>query len=201
MKNFVLAVTFVLFAQALIAQDYKSVEQAKGIAVGDEVADFTAMDANGKAINLYGLLDSKPVVILFYRGHWCPICNRHLGQIQDSLKMITDLGVSVIAISPEKPENLQKTERKTGAEFSLLYDEGYSIANAFDVAFEPQGSVTMKYNTFLNDDLKDAHSDESQRLPIPATFIINKEHKVVWRQFDPNYKNRSSVFDIVEVLK
>lgn len=59
----------------------------------------------------------------------------------------------------------------------------------------------ITYNTLLGGKLKDSHSDDSQRLPIPATYIINQEGIIIWRQFDPNYKNRSTVQGILKALE
>jgi peroxiredoxin len=53
------------------------------------------------------------------------------------------------------------------------------------------------YNTVLGGSLKKAHSDESQQLPIPATYILNKEGEIVWRHFDPDYKKRAKIEDII----
>jgi peroxiredoxin len=121
--------------------------------------------------------------------------------LQDSLQLIYDKGASVIAISPEKPEYLQKMEDKTGAKFTLLYDEGYKISDAYGVTFRPDSGTILLYNTVLGAKLKETHSDDTQRLPIPATYIINKEGFIIWRQFDPDYKNRSSVSDIINAIK
>lgn len=137
--------------------------------------------------------------MIFYRGFWCPVCNRHLGKIQDSLKLITEKGAVVIAVSPEKPEFLDKMSEKTGAQFTLLYDEDYKIADAYDVTFKPTSIEIFSYN-FVGAKLKETHSDDSQRLPIPATYIISQDGKIAWRQFDPNYKNRSTVNDILMAL-
>lgn len=191
----------ILFVNTLNAQDYKSVSEARGLETGQKAPLFNAIDADNKEYSLSEALESGPVVIIFYRGQWCPICNRHLGQIQDSLQFIYEKGASVVAISPQKPEYLEKTRKKTESEFTLLYDEGYRIADAYDVTFLPEQKVIMKYNTFLGAKLKEAHSDDSQRLPIPATYILNREGTIVWRQFDPNYKKRSSVAEIVKALE
>ena len=190
----------VLLMNTLNAQDYKSVNEAKGLETGQKAPLFNAIDTDNKEYSLSEALESGPVVIIFYRGQWCPICNRHLGQIQDSLQFIYEKGASVVAISPQKPEYLEKTREKTESEFTLLYDEGYRIADAYDVTFLPEQKVIMKYNTFLGARLKEAHSDDSQRLPIPATYILNQDGTIVWRKFDPNYKKRSSVAEIVKAL-
>lgn len=182
------------------AQEKRSAEEAKGLQVGAIAPVFNALDADNQNFNLQEALKKGPVVLIFYRGQWCPICNRHLSQIQDSLQLITDRGASVIAISPEKPEYLEKMEEKTGAKFTLLYDEGYKIENAYDVTFTPDDKQIFMYNTILNARLKESHSDASQRLPIPATYIIGKDGKIVWRQFNPDYKKRSTVAEIIKNL-
>jgi peroxiredoxin len=178
----------------------KSVKEATGLEVGATVPSFEAIDQNGKTQKLDDFLKEGPVVLVFYRGQWCPICNRHLSALNDSLEAIYEKGAKVIAISPERPENIRQTIEKTNAGFTLLYDEGYRISESFDVAFLPDFATRTAYNTALGANLKDAHSDDSQRLPIPATFIINQDKKVVWRHFDPNYRNRASVNDILMVL-
>lgn len=182
------------------SQSTRNAEDAKGLAIGSKAPLFKAIDADSLTFDLNEAIVNRPVVIIFYRGFWCPVCNKHLAQIQDSLSLITDKGATVVAISPEKPEYLEKMADKSGAKFRLLYDEGYKIANEYDVTFTPKKSELVIYNTVLSANLKETHSDDSQRLPIPATYIVNKNGTIVWRQFDPNYKNRSSVKEILENL-
>lgn len=182
-------------------QNYKSEKEVKGIEVGSVVENFTAKDAAGRVFNLAEELKNGPIVIIFYRGQWCPVCNKHLSRLQDSLQLIADKGAKVVAISPEKPEKIEKTIQKTKAEFTILYDEGYKICNAFDVTHLPGGSSRTAYNTMLGADLKNAHSDESQQLPVPATYIIGQDGKVLWRHFDTNYKKRATVAEIISHLR
>ncbi len=176
---------------------FKTVDEPKGLPVGAIVSDFEAIDQNGKLFNLHEELMQGPMVLIFYRGQWCPVCNRYLSNLQDSLQFIYDKGARVIAVSPEKPEYLKMTEKKTKAEFTLLYDESYKIAKEFDVLFLPEKETRDKYNTKLDAHLQDSHSDSSEQLPIPATYIIDKNSKIIWRQFNPNYKIRSTVHDIL----
>ena len=196
---FAFVILFTVITSAL-SQTYKTVDDAKGLLPGSNAPLFVARDADGKDYSLVEALADGPVVVIFYRGYWCPHCNRHLARIQDSLGLIYEKGASVIAVSPEKPEYLNETKEITGSEFTLLFDEGYRIANAYDVSFLPAQRKLMKYNTFTKASLKESHSDESQRLPIPATYIINQEGLITWRQFDPNYKNRSTIKEIIQAL-
>jgi peroxiredoxin len=185
---------------AMAQEEHKTLKEAHGLQVGALVNNFHAIDLQDSTFVLSEALKNGPVIIIFYRGYWCPVCNKHLSNLQDSLQLIYDKGASVVAVSPEKSEFLKHTAEKTHASFSLLYDEDYKISNAFDVTFKPDSATRLLYNTMLGADLKNAHSDESQRLPIPATFIIGQDSKVVWRHFDPDYKKRASVNDIVVAL-
>lgn len=186
--------------ETINAQEYKTVNDAKGLKIGIKAPVFSAIDANGAEFILGKVLKTNPVVLIFYRGYWCPVCNKHLSQIQDSLQLINEMGAKVVAVSPEKPEYLNKMAEKSGAGFTLLYDEDYRIAEAYDVNFIPDAKQLFVYNTVLSAKLKKTHSDDSQRLPIPATYIISQEGIIIWRQFDPNYKKRSNVKEILQAL-
>lgn len=180
-----------------MAQEYKKVDEPKGLEIGTIAPSFSGKDKNGNIVDSNAELKKGPVVLIFYRGQWCPVCNRYLSNLQDSLQPIIDKGAQVIAVSPEKPEYLGKTLVKTGAEFTLLYDEDYKISKSYDVLFRPENSTLTIYNTLLGANLKNAQSDDSQQLPIPATFIIAQDGKIVWRQFNPDYKKRASVAEIL----
>lgn len=197
-KTIFLSVILTAITSPSFSQKHKTVKDVKGIAVGSKIAMFSATDQAGKLFKLANALKKGPVVVLFYRGQWCPVCNRHLSKLQDSLQLIYNKGATVIAISPEKPEYLEKTAVKTKATFTLLYDKNYAIAEAFDVVFNPTEKEVSAYNDRLNANLERANANNSTRLPVPATYIINKKGVVVWREFNPDYRVRASVADIIK---
>lgn len=200
-KNMIFVLSIFSLGFSCKAQDsLKTVNDAKGLEVGHVVENFTATDVNDNPFSLEKELKNGPVVLIFIRGQWCPVCNKHMNTIQDSLKYIQEKGAKVVVISPEKPEFIEKTIEKSKAEFTVLYDEGQKISDYFDVTFNPDGKTKLMYNTVLGAKLKESHTDDSERLPIPATFIIGKDKKITWRQFDPNYKNRSTVKEIIDAL-
>jgi len=206
-KSTLLSVIAILFSivilcasSELMAQNARGVKDAHGLPVGVKAPDFQAIDADSVTYILDEALKKGPVVVIFYRGQWCPICNKHLAAVQDSLKLITDKGASVVAVSPQKPEYLNKMAGQTGATFRLLYDKSYAISDAYDVTFTPEAWQLIRYNKDLNAKLKESQSDDSQRLPIPATYLINRDGVIVWRHFDPDYRNRSTVKDILAHL-
>jgi len=186
--------------RSLTAQDFRSAEDANGLLPGQKAPLFEAVDQNGMQFKLVEALNEGTVLLIFYRGFWCPVCNKHLASFQDSLHLLKEAGVQLIAVSPEKPEYLDKMATKTGAKFPLLYDEDYRIADAYDVTFKPDAKTLFVYNTMLGAKLKETHSDDSQRLPIPATYLITSDGKIKWRHFDPDYKKRSSVSEILKEL-
>lgn len=202
MKYF-LNISFVmLFLTSLfegIAQNKEEVAP-KGLEVGDTLQDFSLIDENDSVHSLYQALDKGPLVVIFYRGEWCPICNKHLSTIQDSSAYIFEKNAQIWAISPQKIERIEETKDKTKATFTLLFDEGYRVGKLFDVMFTPAKSEVKKYNVFLGADLKHAHDQDTLLLPVPATFVINQKGVIVWRQFDVNYRNRSYVSDIIKNL-
>jgi peroxiredoxin len=200
MKIVFLIVASLFIYSGVNGQKSRDVKNAKGLEIGVNAPLFDALDADSIKFNLAEALEEGPVILIFYRGFWCPVCNKHLGKLQDSLQFIETAGAKVIAVSPENPEYLDKMEEKTGAGFTLLYDEDYRIADAYDVTFKPTSIQLITYNVVLNGDLKKSHSDDSQLLPIPATYIISQDGIIAWRQFDPDYKNRASVKEILAAI-
>ncbi len=196
--KFLIFLTIIVFAAGEI--NGQKIKDAKGLKVGFSAPVFNAIDSNENIFDLEDALTEGPVVLIFYRGFWCPVCNKHLSEFQDSLKMIEDAGAKVIAVSPEKPEYLNKMAEKTGAEFTLLYDDGYKIATAYNVNFMPGTADKLIYNFALGAKLKSTHSDRSQQLPIPATYVISSRGRIIWRHFDPDYHKRASVRDIINAL-
>lgn len=197
----ILSIVLLIAFQISFSQSSKKVKECVGIEVNQTAPNFTAKDAENKIFKLNEALLDGPVVLIFYRGYWCPICNKHLSKLQDSLQYVTEKGARIVAVSPEKTEYLNKMKDQVKSEFTLLYDEGYNISNAYDVTFKPKNAEILKYNTFLNANLGKTHTGNGQLLPIPATYVINKSGKIIWRQFDPNYKNRSNVSDIIKALE
>ncbi len=141
----------------------------KGLMVGDVAPDFTSVDQYGKSIHLKSLLKDGPVVLVFYRGEWCPFCNKYLKQLEDSLPMLSKRGARVVTVSPEKTENIAKTVKKTKASYSILHDEGLTIMKAYDVSYPVDESTILRYKKY-GIDLQSANGDNGANLPVPAVI-------------------------------
>jgi len=175
-------------------------EAPEGLFINSKAPDFKAKDQNGKEVRLKDILKKGKVVLIFYRGQWCPYCNKYLKKLEDSLQLIKDKGATVIAVTPELPENVSKTIEKTNAEYTIISDEGLKIMKAYDVEFEvPENVLTRYRNSGIKID--ENNGKNGNFLPIPATYIIDKESTITYRFFQSDYKKRPSVQEILANLE
>ena len=170
-----------------------------GLAVSQSAPMFTAKDQHGAEISLSGLLSKGPVVLVFYRGQWCPYCNRQLKALEDSLPLIQAKGATLVAVTPESVLNIDKTVEKTGARYPILFDQGMHIMRAYDVAFQVDTATLRRYKNFKID-LEAANGGNGPNLPVPAVYIIDRHGKIRYRFFDTDYKKRPSVRELLEQL-
>lgn len=184
---------------SLITHSSFAQEAPEGLFINSKAYDFKAKNQYGNEIHLKDLLKKGKVVLVFYRGQWCPYCNRYLKKLEDSLQLINDKGATLVAVTPEKPESISKTIEKTKAEYSVIYDEELTIMKAYEVEFEvPENTLKRYRNTGI--DLAENNGKNGNYLPIPATYIINKDFTITYRFFDPDYKKRPSVKEILDNL-
>ncbi len=170
-----------------------------GLKVNDKAPEFSAKDQNGKVITLQDELKNGKVVLIFYRGQWCPYCNKQLKGIEDSLSLITSKGATVFAITPEVPGNIAKTIEKTNATYSIISDDNLKIMKAYDVAYSVDPAVVEKYKGY-GIDFSQANGSNGANLPVPAVYIIDTNGNIIYRYFDTDYRNRASIKEIVEHL-
>src|SRR5687767_6672923 len=186
MKKLLIAFTLLFFSAAGFSQ-----QAPEGLFIASKAPDFTAIDQNGQSIRLKDLLNKGKVVLIFYRGYWCPHCNKQLKKLQDSLQLIKGKGATLLAVTPEKPESIRQTVEKTNAQYSILHDEGLKIMKAYDVEYEiPENTMTRYRNTGIK--IEEINGKNGKYLPIPAVYIIDEEQTVTYRFFELDYKKRPS---------
>lgn len=195
MKKLIIFATIVFSTAVLHAQD-----PPKGLNVNDAAPAFTAKDQNGNKVNLAEQLKKGPVVLVFYRGQWCPYCNRQLKKLEDSMSLVTAKGATIIAVTPEMPENIAKTIDKTKATYPILHDDGMKIMKSYEVAFAVDDKTVEKYKGYGIDFTQANGITNGASLPVPALYVINKDGKITFRHFDSNYTKRVSVAEILEHL-
>ncbi|WP_199139521.1 peroxiredoxin family protein [Pedobacter sp. ASV12] len=161
--------------------------------VGQQAPQFSAKDNAGQVVDLKQLLkNNQSVVLFFYRGQWCPYCNKHIKDLQDSLQLLTGKGAYVLGVSPETAAGVQKTVAKTKASFSIVSDRDYSIMKAYQVNYVMEPGLADRYKKG-GLDVAMANGQTDYVLPVPATYIIGKDGKIKYVHFDADYKKRPSV--------
>lgn len=188
-----------LFAALFVGYIVFGQEAPEGLFLNSRAPDFKAKDQNGNDVRLKDLLKKGKVVLVFYRGEWCPYCNKNLKRLEDSLQLITAKGATLVAVSPEKAESIVKTIEKTSAEYPILHDEDLKIMKAYDVEFEvPENTLKRYRNAGIKID--EVNGKNGNYLPVPATYIIDKEATITYRFFNQDYKKRPSVKEILDHL-
>lgn len=168
---------------------------------GDRVADFILPDAHGAPVRLQSLLETGPVVISFYRGGWCPYCNIELRGLQRALPEIKALGASLVAISPQLPDNSLSTEEKNHLTFPVLSDVGNVIARRFGIVFKLPDDLLGTYKAF-NHGLSDVNGEEgATELPIPATYVLDRSGIIRLAFIEEDYTKRLDPQIILEALR
>lgn len=155
--------------------------------VGNMAPDFSLPNASGNTVNLKQVLEKGPVVLIFYRGGWCPYCNLTLRAIQKSLPEIEAQHGTLIAISPQLPDSSISTVEKNNLTFDVLSDRGNVTAKKYGVACEISPELFLVYSS-LGIDLFKSNGDDSHKLPLSAnirlsdTSLLTPITKNVWSQ-------------------
>lgn len=185
-------------------QAYLETIEKQGIAEGAihakaKAPDFELVDQDGDMVKLQTLLEKGPVVLIFYRGKWCPHCNSTLLAMQRMLPKIEEKGASLVAISPMLPDGTQVFATKRDLEFSVLSDFGNEVARKYRLTFTVPEEVRPSFESW-GEDIPVHNGDCSWEIPLPATYVINQEGMIVWSFIDNDPGCRGEPDDIVAAI-
>lgn len=167
---------------------------------GDTAPLFSLPNAKNAQVNLTDLLKSGPVVLTFYRGAWCPYCNLQLKQYQSILDQIHGMGAQLVAISPQTPDHSLDMQQKNELSFEVLSDAGNQTAKQYTTVFE-YGAASLKAMKDLGYDFYSFYSDQSGKLPVPATFVINQDRIITFAASEGgDYRQRVEAAEILKAL-
>lgn len=175
--------------RTIIADDAADVTP---LLIGQSAPNTTLQTVDGAPVSLKALTLEKPSVLIFYRGGWCPYCNRQLAGLKDIEKQLEELGYQILAISPETPEQLQTQKLQEKFTVRLLSDATLNTIKGFGIGFYVDDQTTTKYKTQWDIDLNQKDISGKGVLPAPAVFILDTKGKVKFSFVNPDFKERLS---------
>lgn len=172
---------------------------SKAIKTGETLPEFNLPDATGNSVALSSFTNDF-LILTFYRGGWCPFCNMELRALQEVLPELKSLKADLVAISPETPDNSLTTSEKNELTFSVLSDAGNLYAKELGLVFQMPEDLREVYNSF-NLKVDEHNGNNDYELPMPATYIVNKQREVIYGFTPEDYTERLDPETILEVLK
>lgn len=165
---------------------------------GETMPPFMLPDETGRLVTMDSLIGQGPLVVMFYRGHWCPYCRLNVGAVIKAQDRIAALGGQIVAIMPETQRYTQRFKSDSGAPFPVLTDLDNGYALSLNLAIW----VGAEIQRLLSDlDISHFQGGNDWMLPIPATFVIDREGLVKARFVDPDFRNRMEIDDLIAAVR
>tara|TARA_R110000868_G_scaffold296349_4_gene556605 strand:- start:11732 stop:12397 length:666 start_codon:yes stop_codon:yes gene_type:complete len=171
----------------------------KAVIRGKKAPDFNLESFKGGNFRLKDALKKGPVVVTFYRGGWCPYCNLQLKAYEARYQDFIKAGATIIAISPELPENAKATADANKVSFNLLYDKDNKVAKRFGLVFDVGEDLQKIYKSF-GIDLDKSQGNDKWQLPLAATYVIAKDSTVVYSFVEADYTKRAEPQVLIDLL-
>jgi peroxiredoxin len=169
-------------------------------APGGAMPDGELLDVHGAPTTLAKAVGGRGAVVVFYRGAWCPYCNLALRTYQEELvPQLAARDISLVAISPQKPDGSLTTQEQNELSFNVLSDPGNQIATALGVLTAP-GEAARAAALTLGVDASAANADGTHSLPMPTVVVVDGTGIIRWIDVHPDYTTRTEVSDIVDAL-
>jgi peroxiredoxin len=183
-------------AEALAAGD----TFAGALRAGDGAPPFRLADARGGAVALADLLAGGPVVLVFYRGAWCPYCNLQLAAFQSALADIRAAGATLVAVSPQTPDQSLTVAERHALEFPVLSDPGNAVARDYGLVFTQSEAATTT-SRGLGIELPAFNGDDSHTLPAASTFVIGTDGVIRFAAVSGDYRWRVGPDEVLAALR
>ena len=170
---------------------------ARAPKVGDRAPDFTLPDQLRREVSLAGELQQGPVVLIFYRGEWCPYCNTMLRTYGLRAADFSQRGARLVAVSPQTPDNSLTMAEKHSLEFPVLSDEGGEVIGTYGLKYDVASREV--YET-AGVDLAKFNGKGGWILPAPAVFVIDREGTVRFVSVNGDYTQRAEPDEALAAL-
>ncbi|MDM0074764.1 peroxiredoxin-like family protein [Variovorax sp. J2P1-59] len=193
------------FASGLSSIEADDVFDATGIAkraqrVGGLAPDLILPDAFDRPVRLADLWRKGPLVIVFYRGGWCTYCNLQLRAWREQASELARLGATLVAISPQTPDNSLSTAEKNALAFTVLSDSALEAANGFGIAFTLHPDLVDFYGS-VGTDIPVLNGNGLWVLPVPATYVIDRTGSIRFALIEEDARRRADPRDVIAAIE
>src|ERR1700712_5360428 len=171
----------------------------QALQIGDRAPLFHLPDARGRRVRLGATLERGPAVVLFYRGAWCPYCNLQLVAFAARFDELESAGATLLAISPQTPDNSLSFAEKAGLPFAVLSDVGNVVARRFGIVHR-QDELATETQRSLGLDIAAVNGDDTYELPVPATFVIGRDGTVTFSWVEGDHRKRVGPEEVLTLL-
>lgn len=179
----------------------KSATEIYPLMPGESIPQICLKDSSNQEFNLNQSIVSKPAVVVFYRGGWCPYCTNYLINLSTIAPKLKKLGYQLVAVTPEQYKYLTHYPKISNLDFTFLSDCSMKISTAMGIAFKATDEQVRKYKKTYHIDIEEDSGYKHHLLPVPALFIVGTDGIVRYTFTDPNYKQRLSPERILEIAK
>jgi peroxiredoxin len=191
---------FAVAYQNLITQIKHAAAGITAPAIGETLPPFLLPDHTGGLVELDSLLANGPLVVSFNRGHWCEYCELELRAFADAHNEFAASGTQVVSIMPERGEYTRKVRARTNDTLTVLSDIDNGYALSVGVVMWLGDEVRSLYQKF-GLDIERYQGNATWFVPIPATFVLDRNGIVVGRKVDPDFRSRMDMEEILNVLR
>jgi peroxiredoxin len=168
--------------------------------VGAKAPQFELQDHNGKVIRSTDLLAAGRLVLFFIRGRWCPFCVGQMEAMNLVLHQIEQAEAALATISPQTVKQSFFMHDQHKLRFPLLSDTGNNVARRFGLTYRvPAAQEAIYRRAFVN--LPFTNGDDSWELPIPATFIVDRDGTILYASANEDYTERPEPVEILNSLR
>ena len=185
--------------ERLFEELFRSGAEEKILPVGATAPDFVLDDITGKPVRLSDMLALGPVVVSFFRGRWCPYCVTELETWRNLYDGLRKRGALIAAISPQSVQQNDFLCAQHQIPFPVLRDEANQIAAQYGLAYAVPEEVREHYLSCLVN-LGFINGEPSWTLPIPATFLVGSDGKILFAEAHADFRVRPEPEEILAVL-
>ncbi len=186
--------------EAMVAELARSGFIEHVLPVGAPFPDIALPTAEGDLARLADWWRRGPLVVTFFRGEWCPYCRLMLAALEQALPEIEALGASLVAVTPETGGRALAAKHRHGDRYDVLSDVDCGLGLDCGVVFQAP-AVYRDMLLSYGDDLAARHGNDAWFLPVPATFVLDRDGIVRWRFAEVDYTRRAEPADILAALR